>query len=148
MNRIVLFAIMFIFFGSCTSPKMEKSVLVFSYRILEKEEFTFKDSDNESFNVAKILLNIPDTIVTLYEIANCVKHICIKEDILVGKFYKDETCLQIDQGKIVNNGNLYNDCYIGQMDMRGRGLNWKYKIKSEDFQFNDKEGLPMKIDVK
>jgi len=148
--KILLLLSISLFIQGCTSSdKKEKDEpLIFSYRILEKKDFSFEKAPDIKFNVGSILLNIPDTIVTYISIAECVKHICVSENLIAAKFYKNEECWNIEIGKEVMNEVLYNECYIGYIDNTNKGLNWKYKMRIEDFRFNDEEGLPMKIDVK
>ena len=61
MKRIIPFLIVVFFVIDCTkTEKKENSkILIFSYRILETEEFKFNNTQEVHNNVAKVLLNIP-----------------------------------------------------------------------------------------
>lgn len=146
---LFLVSIPVLIFG-CTKldKKEQQKPLVFSYRILEKTDFSFEKSHDNYFNVGSILLNIPDTVVTYISIAECVKDICINENFIAAKFYTSEECWNMEEGKEVMDKEINRKCYIGYIDNISKGLNWKYKIRIEDFKFNDEEGLPFKINVK
>lgn len=150
MKKIILFlTVAFLVAGCFQKEKKENpGILVFSYRILEMEEFKFDNEQEAYCNIAKVLLNIPDTIVTYDAISNCIVHICIAENFIAAKFYKDQICVEMENGHIPRNEKQFRECYIGQIDLRGRGLNWKYSIKPYDFHFYKNGGLPAKVDVK
>ena len=146
---LFLFSITLFVIGCTSSNKKEQTKpLIFSYRILEKKDFSFEKAPEIKFNIGSILLNIPDTIVTYVSISECVKVICVSENLIAAKFYKNEECWNMEIGKEAMDKEFYNEYYIGFIDNTNKGMNWKYKIKIEDFRFNDEEGLPMKIDVK
>jgi hypothetical protein len=51
------------------------------------------------------------------------------------KFYLTKDCSKA-KNHIDNSREYENiDCYIGKLDMRSKGLNWKYLLNVDDFSF-------------
>ena len=147
MNKILLFIII-ILITSCFPEQNQRDPLIFSYRILYINKIRPDVNLDIYHNVAVILLNIPDTIVTYHDVSNCVTKICLNENIIAAKFYNGKTYSMTESNHLEENKEFNSKCYIGQIDLRTRGVDWKHSIKTNDFHFNDKDGLPMKIEVK
>jgi hypothetical protein len=151
MKKIIFVLILACFITSCTSnnKKEEKyHFFHFSYKILEKTEYKFKSNKKIFYNIASVLISFPDTNVTVNEICEYIKTVCINENIISGKFYKTEECWKMDKEQGELDTKIFSECYLGQIDLRTRGLNWKYTIRANDFYFNNKGGIQNKFNRK
>jgi len=117
---------------------VDKKTKQLDYDIIKRDWFVFEDFKTDTVYSGHILLKLPDTIVTYYEIAQNAFSICVKEDMPYAKFYLTKDCY-LKQGKIDNLKVYRNlDCYIGMLDLRSKGLKWKYLFQIDDFIWNKK----------
>lgn len=128
--------VVLVLFSNCSHVYVnEKNVPKIEYEIIKKDWFVFKDYKTDTVYQGYILLRLPDTIVTYYQIANNAMAICVNEDMPYAKFYLTKDCLitknHIDKSREYENL----DCYIGLLDVRSKGLKWKYLLTVEDFNF-------------
>lgn len=142
---------MILFLGCSQQIKYKgenSSLLVFSYKVLEKKEFSLDTKPELKYSIASIQLNFPDTIVTYYSIAKCVINICLQENIRVAKFYRSDMCWSSGDINIQDfNEHDFDDCYFGYIDTRQYESNWKNRIGIQDFRFINDKTMPMKIKI-
>lgn len=87
---------------------------------------------------------MPDSLITFQELGLFIKQICINENIIEAKFYKSQNCWKMDAGLTEMVNSVFKKCYIGQVDLRSKGLNWKYDFKENDIYFFNRSPVKLK----
>ena len=117
------------------NPDIQTSQI--EYEVLRKEYFVFSEYKTDTLYKGDVLLILPDTLITYYDISKRIIDICLKENMPFSKFYLSKDCLHELEKNEGSTEYKFTKCYIGYVDLRPKGLNWRYFYGMErDVRFN------------
>jgi hypothetical protein len=150
--RIKIPFLLILFFLASCSGRQKREVnddnsgkyLNLDYEVLSKQNLF--PNDNIEFYSGYIVFTIPDRRILEVDLAETIKQIGIKENLISAKIFDSRTGYLMETDSIPISFVDYYKSYIGDYDLTNKGLNWKHIFKITDIRF--KGVLPIKIDVK
>ncbi|MFO7526723.1 MAG: hypothetical protein R6W68_14820, partial [Ignavibacteriaceae bacterium] len=129
--------------GQKSEPELNGKDLKLKYELNNKQSLF--PSDNIDFYFGYLIIDVPDS-VTYVDIAESIKIIGLKENLISAKIFTSKTGYLMEIDSINRNYSEYFDSYLGYYDLTTKGTKWKYLFDLKDIQF--KENLPIKIKIK